>query len=755
MSPGPSNAGDDYKEDEHDDDDKKKPFAHNGEDGADADGDDVPEAAKGGTTEPNNAEAIPKLLQKSTSFFANEDFQLTPAEADTWRMDHEAGGFGNSQCYSGGGGCYEEFRESWDGEERRECFNGGMKCSPGCYRSGHNCMKCPSGTYRDHASGYSQPCKKCDGETQRRQTACKVKTPAPTPEPTSSPTPVPTLAHVCDPPCPNVGETCAENNVCQACVDKPGWSTGVDWLGRTVGCGLSANICGPKPTVNFWGDGVTANDACCVCQACVPTDSDTCLQDTFTALDGSNKPRYGLDNSSTCAGSTDQCHRLDMHRCCSKSCGVRPVCNFQYCVDLLRAARRERKGRYNPELFDWGYTESIEDGDCPSSSLAYPSSASNQAKCRFEDDGKCDAPHNCPAGTDANDCSAQYQLISSGTCSDVGLVDIQTPDDCIIAASYVGLERTPLGLERTGIGINSWKCSPERLAESEQQRQAGIEIPDEESPFCTDLPSGCIKANTFQHASETRKHSVFLNRVNTTVACGASVDSSYSMEDTPTRFDCICVQACSAVGQAVCENRVDCQWDGATCAQAAPTAAPTPAPTPTPVWHITEGLCQTAGGKQSRRVGVTNIGHGFEVRHCKSKCHCNWCRGFYVKPTRKSVFGELKDFTSTCTLYLQEGADYNPAAAIKYAADNGNKWESTTRVYDDGDSTDIVGGDGIHNGQCFIHPLTATSCSPASFKQCAWYCKESGWYCNTGTPGYYGGMEKYCSGCDWWASACE
>jgi hypothetical protein len=101
MSPGPSNAGDDYKEDGHDDDDKNT-FVQNGEGGADADGDDVPEAAKGGTTEPNDAEAIPKLLQMSTAFVANEDFQLTQSEADTRRDPKEVNSvLANSLLQSG------------------------------------------------------------------------------------------------------------------------------------------------------------------------------------------------------------------------------------------------------------------------------------------------------------------------------------------------------------------------------------------------------------------------------------------------------------------------------------------------------------------------------------------------------------------------------------------------------------------------------------------------------------------------------
>jgi hypothetical protein len=69
-----------------------------------------------------------------------------------WGQGHcfLSGPQGNQGCYNIYGGCYEERREGWDGEEQRECFgNGGLSCYPGgrsgntkyqgCYRSGNGC----------------------------------------------------------------------------------------------------------------------------------------------------------------------------------------------------------------------------------------------------------------------------------------------------------------------------------------------------------------------------------------------------------------------------------------------------------------------------------------------------------------------------------------------------------------------------------------------------------------------------------------
>lgn len=69
-----------------------------------------------------------------------------------WGQGHcfLSGPQGNQGCYNIHGGCYEEKREGWDGEEQRECFgNGGLSCYPGaisgntkyqgCYRSGNGC----------------------------------------------------------------------------------------------------------------------------------------------------------------------------------------------------------------------------------------------------------------------------------------------------------------------------------------------------------------------------------------------------------------------------------------------------------------------------------------------------------------------------------------------------------------------------------------------------------------------------------------
>lgn len=77
---------------------------------------------------------------------------LTAHEADTWASSATSSKAGwpwwrkpdpPHGVYRYAGGCWEEHREGWDGEERRECFNQGMQCGHHHVRRGHSCVYSP------------------------------------------------------------------------------------------------------------------------------------------------------------------------------------------------------------------------------------------------------------------------------------------------------------------------------------------------------------------------------------------------------------------------------------------------------------------------------------------------------------------------------------------------------------------------------------------------------------------------------------